>query len=526
MHERIKASQLAVHAQDGGCQTLANRMMGSTRRKETTMESRRSFISKVAGGAAAMATAAAPGTAATPPRRPNILWICTDQQRWDTIHALGNEHIRTPSLDALAETGVTFTHAYCQSPICTPSRASFLTGMYPSTVHACMNGNEHWDEAAPLITKTLADAGYDCGLSGKLHLSTAQAHEPEIRPKADGYRRFWFSHSPGQGIGKGNQYTDWLESEGHDYKALKEKYGYLPAPLHQSTWCADRAIDFIREERSGSWLFSLNCFDPHPPFDPPQEYVDRFDVASLAGPLFREADLEAQRRLSEINFQTKPTDPKDFDGKLHQAKYWAQIELIDENVGRILRALEETGQRDDTLIIFTSDHGDMVGDHGLRAKGCRFYEGLVRVPLMISWPERFRQGLRSEALVELTDITPTLLELLGLPIPETMHGTSLLPILTGAADPRSHREFVRSEYYGALEGPQSYATMIRTRRHKLVNYHGHGLGELFDMESDPGEFDNLWDDPQHAEVRFELMTRNFDALAFAVDIGPRRIGRY
>ncbi|MHC4699773.1 MAG: sulfatase family protein [Planctomycetota bacterium] len=459
-------------------------------------------------------------------KRPNILWICTDQQRYDTINALGNPHIRTPNLDRLVAQGAAFTHAHCQSPICTPSRASFLTGMYPSTIHACINGNDHWDEAAPLITKTLADAGYDCALAGKFHLSSAMAHEPELRPKEDGYRRFWYSHAPHQCIGKGNQYTDWLTSIGQDYKKLKEKYGYIPARWHQTTWCADRAIEFMREKRSGPWLCSVNIYDPHGPFDPPQEHVDRFDIESLPEPRFRESDLAAQQRLAGIMFQGKAKRPVYPDAKLTLAKYWAQIELIDENVGRMLKALEQTGQRENTVVIFTSDHGEMAGDHGLNKKGCRFYEGLVRVPLIFSWPGRFKEGLRSDALVELIDITPTLLELADLPIPESMHGRSLLPILTGQADPAHHRDFVRCEYYEVLQGPRSYATMLRTRQYKLVNYHGHEHGELFDLTKDPHEFENQWDNPSYAAVRFDLMKKSFDALAFSVDIGPERVGRY
>lgn len=466
------------------------------------------------------------GKKSTKSKRPNILWICTDQQRYDTIHALGNDYIRTPNIDKLVETGTTFTHAFCQSPICTPSRASFLTGMYPSTIHACINGNDHWDEAAPLITKILADIGYDCGLAGKFHLASAMAHEPELRPKDDGYRRFWYSHAPHQGIGKGNQYTDWLVSIGQDFKELKKKHGYIPAKWHQTTWCADRAIEFMKEQRSGPWLFSVNIYDPHGPFDPPQEYVERFDIESLPEPLFSESDLAAQERLAEIYFQSKAKQPVYPEAKLTLAKYWAQIELIDENVGRILDALEETGQRENTVVIFTSDHGEMAGDHGLNKKGCRFYEGLVRVPLIFSWPKRFKQGLISDALVELVDTTPTLLELTGLSVPETMQGKSLLPILEGKVDPGKHRDFVRCVYYKALDGPKSYATMIRTREYKLVNYHGHDPGELFDLEKDPYEFDNLWEDPAHADVRFELMKKSFDALAFAVDTGPPRVGGY
>jgi arylsulfatase A-like enzyme len=459
-----------------------------------------------------------------PDPRPNILWLCTDQQRYDTIGALGNSYLRTPNIDRLVETGVAFTHAYSQSPICTPSRASFLTGIYPSTVHGCINGNDRWSDAAPLVTKTLADAGYDCGLAGKLHLTGAYGRI-EPRPE-DGYRVFHWSHHPRDDWPEGHAYIDWLKCQGHDYKSLYDQHGYIPRELHQTTWCADRAIDFLREQRDGPWLFSFNCYDPHPPFDPPEEYVQPFDIERLPGPLFRDSDLEAQRRLAPIVFQSEPAHPDSFDGKRHQARYWAQIALIDENVGRMMRALEETGQRENTIVIFMSDHGDMVGDHGLRFKGCRFYEGLVRVPLTFSWPGRFQEGLRSEALLELTDLAPTLREAAGLDADQRMAGRSLLPILTGTADPSHHREFVRSEYFQAITGPPSYATMIRDRRHKLVTYHGHNLGELFDLEADPGEFENLWDDPAHAAVRFDLMKRSFDALAFAVDIGPPRVVPY
>jgi arylsulfatase A-like enzyme len=485
---------------------------------------RRSFLAGTAMAAAAAQVRAAGGPAEPDPR-PNVLWICTDQQRYDTIASLGNPHLRTPNIDRLVESGVAFTHAHCQSPICTPSRASFLTGLYPDTVHGCTNGNDHWDEAAPLVTATLAAAGYDCGLSGKLHLSAAQGRI-EKRPRDDGYRVFHWSHHPKPDWPEGHAYDDWLKGRGEDYNTLYRRHGYIPTPLHQTTWCTEMAVDFLKDRRKGPWLFSLNCFDPHPPFDPPQEFLDRFDVASMPGPLFRESDLEAQERLSAINFQSKPRRPEAFDAKLRQAQYWAQIELIDQNVGRLLNALDETGQRENTIVIFTSDHGTALGDHGLVAKGCRFYEGLVRVPLIFSWPGRFQKGLKSDALVELTDIVPTLLEASGLPVPERMHGRSLGPILEGRSDPHAHREFVRSIFFRVLEGPETCASMIRTRRHKLVAYHGLNLGELFDLEADPGEFDNLWQDPAAADIRFDLLAKAFDAAAFAADVGSQRVGRF
>ena len=499
--------------------------------------------------------------------RPNILWFCTDQQRFDTIHALGNPHINTPNLDRLVEEGVAFTHAFCQSPICTPSRASFLTGRYPGNVRGCMNGNEEWGEGAPLVTALLAESGYDCGLSGKFHLAGAYGRE-EPRPKEDGYRVFHWSHDPEDLYPSGHAYADWLAAQGFTLRDLREDPAAIPPELHQTTWCTDRAIEFMSEKRrKGPWLMSVNAFDPHAPFDPPQEYRDRYVPSKLPSPPFRQSDLTTQSEIPG-DFPNQSRPPQEFDAQEIIASYYAMIELIDENVGRLLAALEESGQRENTVIIFTSDHGEMLGDHGLLYKGCRFYEGLVRVPLIISWPGHFPAqemsdaddqpddhstaeeaeadqgdssngtpaeapsiapaGFVSDALVELIDIAPSLLELAGLSSPQGMQGRSLLPILRGEAPAHQHRDFVRCEFYRAqnpdvpgrekYEG--SYATMYRNQRHKVVVYHGYEQGELYDLEEDPGEFKNLWNDPDYADLRFDLVRRNFDALAFSVDPGP------
>ena len=505
----------------------------------------------------------------TQAKRPNILWFCSDQQRFDTIHALGNPHINTPNLDRLVAEGVAFTHAFCQSPICTPSRASFLTGRYPGNVRGCMNGNEKWGEGAPLVTALLAESGYDCGLSGKFHLAGAHGRQ-EPRPENDGYRVFHWSHDPEDRYPSGHAYADWLAAQGYALRDLREDPASIPPDLHQTTWCTDRAIEFLSEKRrKGPWLMSVNVFDPHAPFDPPQEYRDRYVASNIPSPPFRQSDIATQA-LIPGDFQNESRPPEEFNARDVIAAYYAMIELIDDNIGRLLDALEETGQRENTVIIFTSDHGEMLGDHGLLLKGCRFYEGLVRVPLIISWPDQFPlqeepesddsqeedgtgeeddsaaeesedtapedvspapAGFVSGALVELVDIAPTLLELAGLPVPLRMQGLSLLPILRGEAPPDHHRDFVRCEFYRALnpdvpgraqyEG--SYATMYRDTRHKIVVYHGHEQGELYDLENDPGEFENLWNDPDHAGLRFDLMRRNFDALAFSIDPGPPQV---
>jgi arylsulfatase A-like enzyme len=272
---------------------------------------------------------------------------------------------------------------------------------------------------------------------------------------------------------------------------------------------------------------TINYYSPHPPFDPPQEYLDRYDPADMPGPLFRESDLQAQANLAGIDFQTTVRRPEEFNVKGVQAAYYAMIEQLDDLLGTLLDALERSGQRDNTLILFMSDHGETLGDHGLLYKGCRFYEGLVRVPMIWTWPGQIQSGVVSQALVELTDIVPTLLDVCELDQPYNMLGSSLWPILNGKADPQRHREFVRCEYYRALldkangfEG--TYATMIRDERFKLVVYHGHGFGELFDLAIGPGEYHNLWNDPTYADVRFQLLLKNFDALAFAVDYGPEQ----
>ncbi len=478
--------------------------------------------------------------------KPNILWICTDQQRYDTIGALGNPFVSTPNIDSLVADGVAFTHAYCQSPICTPSRASFLTGMYPSATHVNGNGNDYFPETFPLITRTLADIGYDCGLIGKLHLASAFRR---IEPRADdGYRYWQYSHAPRDDWQEGHDYADWVRSKGYILRELTRYPEGVPAELHQTTWCAEKTIEFIREERDTPWLASVNIYDPHPPFNPPQEYREQFNPADMPTPLFKESDLEQQNKLSEIDFQSKVRSPDELDirnpiipqsprgntkpelvgqrdAKTLIAAYYSMIKLIDDQLGRILEVLNETGQRENTVMIFTSDHGEMLGDHGLIQKGCRFYEGLVRVPLIFSLPGHFVQGLKSEALVELVDKVPTLLDIVGLPIPELMHGRSLLPILRGEADAGFHRDFVRCEYYDALDmRDHTYATMYRDKQHKLVVYHGHTEGELYDLSVDPDEYNNLWHITEKQEIKLELLKRSFDASMFAMDRGSKRVG--
>ena len=469
--------------------------------------------------------------------QPNILWICTDQQRADTLHALGNSHIRTPNIDALIKNGTAFTRAYCQSPVCSPSRASFLTGRYPRTTRCRQNG-QALPPSERLISRLLADAGYTCGLAGKLHLATCANGVVEKRTD-DGYKTFHWSHHP-QPDWPENAYTQWLSQQGQNWDSLYEgettpyiKEG-IPAEYNQTTWCANMAIDFIHEQKGNPWFFSYNCFAPHHPFDPPADYLARYNPDDLPLPKSRPNEADSKTTFQQLDSEFAHSDPNSYhvaamtDRNKQEvtAAYYAMIELIDENVGRMIASLQETDQLKNTIVIFMSDHGEMLGDHGIYLKGPHFYEEAVRVPLVFSWPGHFQKERREEGLMELTDIAPTLLDSAGLEIPQYIQGKTLLPILMGKKDSKGHRNSVFSEYYNAWSHQHSYGTMHRTNSHKMIVYHGTDQGELYDLVKDPDEFENLWKSHSHQELKTRLLKETFDASVFTMDPSPPREGPF
>ncbi len=474
--------------------------------------------------------------------RPNILWICTDTQRFDTLRCYGNEFVRTPNLDALAHSGVLFEQAYSQCTLCTPSRASFLTGRYPRTTRARQNGQCIPDDEV-LVTKLLHQAGYVCGLSGKLHLSPCH---PTVckgteRRIDDGYDEFHWAHHPYPDWPT-NEYIEWLAERGEEFRSRpfegsKFVEAGMPTELHHTTWCAEKAIRFMegcaRFERP--WVFSVNTFDPHNPFDPPEEYLrkhlDRLGEIPL--PNYVEGELEGKPVWQSIDHKSpyggRGGDAllkmNDDDRRLVRAGYWAMCELIDTQVGRMIDSLKQTAQLDNTIVIFTSDHGEMLGDHGIYFKGPYFYDPVVHVPLIISGPGMIPSGGRSSALVELVDLAPTLLDACGMERYPGMQGRSLWGMLTGNSSLDDHREDIYCEFYnasGMYELP-AYATMVRTHEHKVVVYHGHDLGELYDLRADPEETFNHWDDPDYAPVKASMMKRVTDRMAETVDPLPPRL---
>jgi len=481
----------------------------------------------------------------------NIVWFCTDQQRWDTIHCLGNPYINTPNIDRLANDGVAFTNAYTQCPICTPSRSCFLTGRYPRTTKAFYNGNDTYSKDEVLVTKFLADRGYSCALTGKLHLTAAQGRMEKRTD--DGYSYIKWSHHPHDDWpNEENDYQNWLKEKGQDWKKIYggrytsmsqwppiENPGFIgkevgvPAEFHQTTWCVEEAIRFIELKKEQPWLVSINPFDPHPPLDPPQEYKNKLRVEDMPLPLWSDGELENkpphQQKDYVIGGQNGATDSiigmSDNDKREKIRDYYAEIELIDNQLGRLIDYLEKTGQRDNTVIIFMSDHGEMSGDHGLYWKGAYFYEGLTHVPLIISCPSVIKKGLVAEALVELVDIAPTLVELAGYDVPYYMQGKSLLSILTGESPADFHKKAVYSEFYGCLNGCHEdiFGTMYYDGRYKIVNYHGKDFGELYDLKNDRCEFKNLWDHQDYGKLKAELIKKNFDnAVMCNMDLSMHR----
>ena len=380
----------------------------------------------------------------------NVVIVITDDQGYGDLGCTGNPVIQTPHLDRLANESIWLTD-YHVAPTCSPTRAALMSGHWTNRTGAwhTIMGRSMLREDEGTLGEFFKGTGYQTGMFGKWHLGDNFPYRPEDRGFNEVYRH------GGGGVGQTPDVWDNAYFDGgyfHNGKIVDAK-GFCTDVFFQE------GNRFIREsvKQKKPFLAYISTNAPHGPFHCPQKYLDMY---------------------------------KGQPGRI--ASFFGMIAQIDDQFGRILQALDDTGQRDNTVIIFTSDHGESLGDHGLMYKGCRFYEGLVRVPLIFSWPSNFVQNQKSDALVEMMDLSATLLEVAGIPLPDYFQGKSLLPILSGSSKGTEHRQFVRSEYFDALDphftgGDGTYATMYRTKSHKLCVYHGKGVGELFDMKKDPLE---------------------------------------
>ncbi len=471
-------------------------------------------------------------------RHPNILWIVSDQQRFDMVGHGGNPLMRTPHLDALAAAGAHCATAICQNTLCSPSRASFLTGRYPRTTRLRTNGQAIASDEI-LLPRLFRDAGWLCGLVGKLHLAPCQ---PSVCPGMerrfdDGYEVLHWSHHPSYDRANdspANAYSAWLRSRGVElrWRSREDCPRVCVGPAvedHHTTWCIERAMAFVddADAHSRPWFLSINLFDPHHPFDPPAEmlapYLGQLDRIPLPCARSHPARTpwEAEDRVGAYGGRDMPGSLPDNEHRLVRAASWAMCDLIDAQLGRLFARLRAIGAWEDTVVVYCSDHGELLGDHGMYLKGPHFYEGAVRVPLVIAGPGMPR--MRIDEPVELVDIAPTLCALAGIAAPAGMQGRSLMPRITGAHS--SHRDDAYCEFLGGIHRNEAHATMVRTRRHKLVRFHGPHFrsGLLYDLQEDPVEAVDRWDDPACLGVRAELLGLLADRSAMTFDPLPPRV---
>jgi arylsulfatase A-like enzyme len=451
----------------------------------------------------------------------------TDQQRWDSLGIYGAPEANTPHLDRLAAQGARFTHCYCNNPVCTPSRASLLTGgELPD--HGVMRLEDVLDDSKMMFPELLRRQGYRTALFGKQHVSSRMVEHHRRHP-LDGFEIYEWCHEPAIHTDSPyNAYARWLQKVAPAFlEELSQKgrgVGHFPSAYHATRWTAEATMDFLREQAGQSHPFfcMASVFDPHDPYDDyPLECAGRISCERIREPIPAPGDdklpegIILEREWSYM--KKKATDPE----SIRQARlgYHASIAFIDEQFGRILACLEATGQADNTIVIFTSDHGDMLGDHGLMAKGAFFYDPCTHVPLLMRWPEKIAAGTVLDGLVQLNDIAATLTEAAEVPMGERRHympsSVSLLPYVTDP-DTGPIRDTTVCAYrhtgYGTRPDdvgtyiPVS-ATMLRQGDYKLCLYHDDLTGEiaaqgqLFDMAKDPEERNDLWGAASHQAIK-------------------------
>ena len=451
--------------------------------------------------------------------------LFTDQQRWDAVGVNGNPDIKTPNLDRMAAEGVNFDHFFVQNPVCMPSRVSLLTGQYPSTLRIVRNGVPVPEEMIAL-PKLMKNYGYLSGNIGKLHfLPHSNRDHCDIHPSygfdhleisdepgcyEDAYRAWGRHQAPDQldlisvGLPPATETYYRVMGIKDDIKHPPERFPKKAlafrgqSDVTHTAFVAERTMAFIRQNRDRPFLFISGFYSPHSPWVAPQEFLDLYDPAKLPLPQFP-PELDARRSDSFFS-----------DEELRSARhgYYAMVSDVDHHVGRILDCLDECGLAQNTIVIFTSDHGEWLGEHLRYGKGFPAHDCISRVPLIIRWAEGIRSpGRTVKDIVEGVDLVPGLLEAAGIPVPYHIQGRSLLPALEG-------QEFAGRE--SALTEGQG-VKVLRTARYRYVAY-ADGRELLLDIEKDPLGYRNVADDPAYAqglsEVRHQMLKHLIQAERF------------
>ncbi len=455
--------------------------------------------------------------------RPHIILIMTDQQRVDTIGGWGYGHMTTPHMDRLAAEGLSFRNAYCPGATCMASRAAIFTGMYPHNtgVYAFDEWAHHrnWVE-------DLAEAGYWCVNIGKMHLGPVRA--------AGGFHERVVVENPNNGsLASGRDDDDWgrfltLNGAERPYdrhlkdpawrQKLQGAVWELEEHLHSDVYIGDMAASWIGAHRGDGPLFlQVGFTGPHEPWDPLQRHLDLYAERDMPAPIGDEGDLEDKppqheahrKRLRdalashESGIDLYAASAEDIERM--RRHYYAKVTTVDEQVGKVVDALAEKGYLDNSLLVFCSDHGELLGDHALAYKWL-MYEQVTNIPLIVRDSRRPELGgQQTRDLVSLMDLGPTLLEAAGVDVPSYMEGRSLNPYLAGKDDAFAPRARVFCE--------DNYEIMMREARYKMVYYIGQEQGELYDLENDPNECENLWDRASHAECQGAMLRRLLEWLA-------------
>ena len=485
-----------------------------------------------------------------PADRPNILLITSDQQHYDTL-GVTNPRIRTPALDRLAAEGTRFERAYCPNPTCTPTRASMITGLMPSEHGAWSLGTKLFEDV-PVVGDDFRRAGYFTSLIGKAHfqpLSSRPAMESiECQPilrDLDFWRGF---HGPWYGFEhvevarnhtceahSGQHYAIWMEDNGLpnwlDYfedwppnpqkrKHLHRKRDWdLPEEFHYTRWTGQRTIAQIERAAAEDRPFFVwsSYHDPHPWCMVSQPWASMYDPDDMVpGRL-----TPGEHDRNPVHFgKTQQQDPDYWnqargDDFIHGAGYHVQserelqemlaayygmISFMDQQIGQTLDALDRLGLADNTLVVFTTDHGHFLGQHGLTAKCIHHYEDLLRVPFLVRGPACVPAGKVSGAIQNLVDLAPTFLSAAGLDVPCHMTGLDQMPCWRGGDDVR-HWSITENHHGARCFHMRSFVT----QRYKITVYRDGDDGELFDLAEDPGEVNNLWHDPGAAKLKSRMM---------------------
>ncbi len=455
------------------------------------------------------------------PRPQRVLWITTDHMRFDCIRAHGNPRIHTPNLDALVAGGVDVTRCFVQNPVCMPSRASFMTGLYPQQTGVPDNGYCLRPDFEPLASTSFKAAGFQAGQFGKLHLQPHQDRDLDAHPTHT-YGFDFFQLSEERGAYPDAWQTFLRERYPEHVEAFRtrrttdprrqEKDGtVLDVPWQAShcAWVAQAACTHLKSpyvNRLGSRQFlHLGFHHPHPPLNPTAEAFAPYDGAEIPAPRTGREEW-ADKPEPLVGMLRSRRNWTDQDFLEYRRHFYAMVTELDLAVGLVLDFLRAEQALDDTLLVFTSDHGDMCGDHSLTHKGPHFYDEVMHVPLILHWPA----GLRAravEGMVELVDLLPTMLELAGGTPPENMAGRSFARPLLDGGEPEG-----RSDVY-AYSG-QAFG-MVRTAAAKYIRFAPTGGEVLYDLAQDPGEQVNRADDPAAAallgEMRGRLIDRTLEA---------------